>query len=724
MKNVHVKSILGVLFVFCMMTQTVWAQFDFFGAAKKDTSGESVEVTADKLEYVRDDDKVIAKGNVVIIHGEDRLVADYAEVYQTRKEAVAEGHVILSQGDLQFQGERVEYNFATHQGTFPDGRMINVPFYGNSKEMEQVSEGKAILYDSFISTCDRKFSPHYGMSAKKVRVYFDDKMIATNCFFEFLGKKIIWWPYFVVPINSKNAPISATPGYSSKWGAYILTSKGFSINKNIKGKIHYDYRAKRGHAWGVDLDYDLKQWGEGFVKTYIISDELAPDIKASDPEGTLIKDDRYRVKWKHRMDIDEYSNIQMEYNNLHDEYFLKDFFEKEYEEEVSPKTYVTYTRNQGNYGFLVDFQKRVNRFSSTLEKTPEVRFNWNNKEIADTNVYYKNETSVSNFTQRYARSDQEDDVVRFDSFHEASYPVRFMRWNFLPYVNMREDYYSKNNTGKENIDRTVFGGGMDVSTRFFRLFDVSGNKWGFEFNQLRHIIEPSISYESIRETTVPENTLFQMDAIDSKDDLDLLTFGVRNKLQTKRMVDGELKRVDLLSVATYAQYEFNREVTGGTKWLNLDTEVELRPYSWLTMYHKNTWDILSDQFTSAEYDLELQPTDRWKFFLSHRFANDSSCLVEFDTEYTINDLWRVGSTLREEFDTHHLEEFELRFMRDLHCWDFEFGINKRAYAGDQRETELFFNLTLKAFPEYYARTGNRASFTRARFGNLVAGSAV
>jgi len=41
---------------------------------------------------------------------------------------------------------------------------------------------------------------------------------------------------------------------------------------------------------------------------------------------------------------------------------------------------------------------------------------------------------------------------------------------------------------------------------------------------------------------------------------------------------------------------------------------------------------------------------------------------------------------------------------------------------DSANKEFFFELTLKAFPEYPAKAGNHATFSRARMGKTVAGS--
>lgn len=722
-------TILGISFLISTMALTApcYAQFNFFKKAQN-KGDEPVEVTADQIEYLKGKQKVVGTGNVVVVHGSDYLYADYAEVNTETKTAFAKGHVVLVQGAMHLVGPEVTYDFKTHTGTFPDGKFASAPFFGSGSDIEQLSKNKARLRNGFITTCDLPHNPHYGVSAKKAIIYFDDKIVAENCFVEVLGKRVFWWPYLTIPLNG-HAPFTVKPGYSDDMGAYALVSKGFSINKNIGGQLHYDYRSKRGHAVGADADYDSGILGNGFIRTYYARDERSPDYKASDPNNHRIEDDRYWLKWYHRANIDDYTRAVVEYNRLHDRYVLKDFFEKEYRSEADPKTYLEVVRNTERYGVFVNVEKRVNHFVDTVERLPEVRFNWNNQEIGNSNIYYQNETSIVSFNQKFAHSSIDNDVVRGDFFNEIEYPTKIGFIHVDPYLNARQDYYNKNKYGKENITRNVAGGGVDASTRFFRLFDVSGDKFGFEYNQIRHILEPSVSYRSVREVSVLKDTLFSMDSIDTIDDLDVVTFGLRNKIQTKRFIGGELRRVDLLSTAQYLNYEFNREEAGGSKWIEFLTEVEFRPYTWLIMYHKNIWDMIRDQFKEAEFDVEIQGSEKWHFYLSHKFVderatNDPSSLLTMDAEYTINDLWKIGGYIRHEFDTAKTEEWEIRFKRDLHCWNLEFGVNRTNNDEDKVDWSVFFEMVLKAFPDYNLKSGHRAEFSRARFGDLIGGESL
>lgn len=730
--KMRIKRIGRIIFIFmlcCFALGNLYAAQD--ESVKKTVLSQEkpIEAVADSLEYVRGKKKIIAKGNVVVSYKNMRLIADYAEINTETKVAVAKGHVTVFQGpNKTLSGDTCVYNFENQTGSFPKGRAFSYPWYAFGQEINQVSKDKIVIEEGSISTCDRP-DPHYTVHAKKVLFYPDDKIIAYNITVKILGKTVFWWPYLIVPIDVEDWPFQITPGYSSEYGWYVLTSKGITLTKNIKGRAHLDYRSKKGVGGGVDLHYDYGRFGSGEIKAYATQDDDKPDPTKDKPFEDREDESRGRFTLKHRTDFGDYTNLIVYWNELSDEYFLQDFFEREFRKEVQPRSFVLFTRNTENYGLYAEFRKRTNRFYTVLERLPEIRFDWNKKRLFNTNIYYESKTSFAVFNEKFARSALDHDVVRFDTFHEFSYPKRIKFLEFVPFINFRETYYSKNAFGKEHLTRFAYGQGIDVSTRFYKIWDDEGKFLGMDFNGVRHVLEPSIRYNSIREVSFSPSTLQHFDEIDEIDDLDQITFGIENRIQTKRMVGGRMQRIDVISYNTYLLYEFNEETIGGSKVTTLRQEIELRPYDWLAMEASADYDVDSDQFTSAEFDLVLEK-EPLNLMVSHRFINDDShlysgsCQLAFDIEYKINELWKVGGFALIEFDDSQIEEWEIRAVRNLHCWELLFGYNVRKSERESTNKTFFVELTLKAFPKYPLKSGNRASFARPRIGRYVSGSNV
>ncbi len=689
-----------------------------------------IEVSGDQLEYIRPENKIVATGNVLINYKTVKMTCDKAEVYTDSKKAYAEGHVyIYFESGQVLRGDKVYYDFKNRQGSFPNGKVVTDKWFGKGEQIEQVSKDEIRIFNASVTTCpyDR---PHYDVKAKRVTIYPKDKIVARDVVFRVLGRPIFWWPYFVIPLDTDEPPLQIQPGYSDEDGFYILTSKTTSLNKNVKVKGNVDYRSKKGIGGGVDVKYAFEKLGSGVVNTYLARDEDAPDDKistfAGNPFSDRVVENRGRVSVKHRMDIDKYTNVVTEWNFFSDEFFLQEYFEREFQREINPRSFMAFTKNTERYGFLVNVEKRTNRFFNTLERLPQVRFDLNRREIMNSNFYYRAENEFVNYNKKFANSSFDEDVVRFDTFHELSYPIKIFSWDVIPFGNVRETFYSKNKFGEEYVSRNILGNGVDVSTRFYKVYDFSTNLLGLDVNKIRHVFEPSMRYNANRNVSVSPNSLQIFDGIDEQFLKDEFTFGFENRIQTKRFSNGTWHRVDLISFNTFLTYSYDDFFVGNSQWTKWRQEIQARPYDWFIGQTIWNFDMVSGQFVDADVDviLEKQPI---RILIGHRFEKQNEgfggkSLFQFDVNYQVTPLWALGGYMRTEFDTNTVEEWEVRATRDLHDWYLDFGYNVRNSEIDSADKELFFELRLKAFPQFPLKGGNRATFSRPRIGHFVSGA--
>ncbi len=701
-----------------------------------------IEATADDLQYDKNNRKLVGVGNVVVVQDNIQMTADRAELNVDTKEADAEGHVTVRKGKYgALSGERASFNFDTSQGTFPSGRFSFFPWFGHAEHIEQVEDRKIKATNAFITSCPLPH-PHWDIHASRTTIYPGDKIVAWNVFFRILEVPVFWLPYLSIPLDYD--PIGLTPGYSNRYGGFILGSKGFSINENIKGRLRADWFSKRGFGAGTDIQYKFERLGIGEVKIYGIRDKRAPNQRADNPFEDRSKgsENRGRASWKHKMALDPLTTVQVQWHELSDREFLQDFFEREHREEIDPQSFVTVTRNSGAYSLLGHFEKRTNRFQSVGEKLPEISFTWLRKPLFGTNFYYTNQEGFVNFDQTNAFAADGSNTVQLDTDHELSYPLRFFKaYNFIPFVNFREDYFTKSKSKEHHITRSIGGGGFDASTRFYRTWDYEGKPFGIEVNQLRHVLEPIVQYNSIHLSTVDPRKLVMTGRGDNLDNQDIITFGVENRIQTKRKAGEGFQRVDLVSFNTFLDFNFgpSSEIykTRNTQFTESRTEITLRPYDWLAFRGNTIVNITKGRLASNDVDLVLD-RERWLLALSYRYAfrqegagvfstgEDRSNQFIADTVYRVNDRWNVGGYIRWETITNVLQEAEVRATRDLHDWllDFGFNIRKSSQTNVKGGTnkEVFFQLRLKALPVIDLHTGHRASFSQPRIGKHISGA--
>ncbi len=706
-----------------------------------DKQDAQVEVVADQLEYARAQKKMIAQGHAVITYQDVKITADYAEVDTQAKEAYARGHVFIFRGEsLAAKGEQVYYDFGNHTGRFPDARVVTDPWYATGAKVDQVAKGVLKVDEGCLTTCYQEENPNYQIRAKKATLYTGDKMIARNVTLYIMGKPVFWLPYLVLPLNARHSPITVSPGYSSEDGGYILTSTGYSINKHLTGKILADWRSKRGAGGGAILDYEYGPLFRGQLVGYLTHDERAPtpghqNIDGlDDPYGNLEERTRGRLTWRHRTDFAPHTHIIAKYHRAADEFVLRDFFHKEERLEREQRSFVAATHNTERYGLLLHAQKRMNRYEALVERLPELRADWRNQPFMKPWLFYQARASYANLHTRYGRSEREEDVNRFDSVHEWSAPMKWNDLKFTPYVNARGTYYSRQRFEDGDRFRVALGMGTDVRTQFYKTFNVTSDKAGIEINNLRHIFEPSVQVNSIHPSTVGDESLTHFDKVDKIDDVDVVTFGLENRIQTKRVINGKMQRVDIVSFNTFLNYvAHRRSVDDPNLFSSVDPELVLRPYQWLQYEVRARFDIDNHEFQVFNQDLVTR-FGRAKFLFGHRFVQnpdtissagvvDTSNLILFEAAYQLNKLWRIGGYIRFDADDSDLEEWQVSATRDLGClWLLDFGYNVRNSAISNSNKELYFNLRMKNYPDFGLRSGSRATFADPRIGETVAGA--
>ncbi|MFA6601208.1 MAG: LPS assembly protein LptD [Candidatus Omnitrophota bacterium] len=709
-----------------------------------------VETVADTLEYSRDQKKVIAKGNVVIRYGNTQLTADYAEVETDSKQAYAYGHVIVFQnGKETTKAEEIYYDFETETGSIPKARHLAPPWFLRADEVQQTRPGVKTACRGGFTTCNMD-DPYYEVKAKKMIIYENDKIIAQDVTIYIHKIAVFWLPYLIVPIDWLEVPVSVSAGYYSRWGYYILFSKRLHFTPNVGGRLYLDWRSKRGFASGFDLDYDYGPRARGIVETYLAFDEEAPNAKNDeDPFGETRRKDRGRITWRHRTDFDDYSYLLLRYNRLADEYFLQEFFEKEFRNEVEPQSYMTFTKNGPRYGFYAMGQKKMNDFERIVEKLPQVRFNWRNQPLVkipktDWMTYYESEISAANFYKAFGRDENFNHTNRVELNNAFMLPLQWNGIKFTPMTNWDNTYYSRTRDHADAKLRTILSGGADLRTQAYHLFPVTFHALGMEINQIRHILEPSVTYQSTWSSLSTEQ-LVEYDHRDMIDSSNRVRLGLENRFQTKRVVRGRVQRVDFLSLNSYLTYDLTPDsmVRDGIfapfddgKYSRKDgtftlfsQEIAVRPYNWLQYELRADFDTRRAELRAATQDVKVQLPKQVSLVFGHRFAQrflDQQSVNQFvfDGTWTVNSLWDLGGYIRWDTQTMELEEWQVKGSRRLACeWVLDFGYNVRNSDIQDNNKTLFFDFYLAPLPEVGIKTGpNRASFGAPVIGDTIAGA--
>lgn len=674
----------------------------FLGPARaQDLPESAVMIDGDTVEYSMDGSRVIAKGNVVVYNKarEATLYCDEVQFSRATNLAEASGNVrlVVPQGELS--GNKISFNFETMEGDMNGARIESTPLYGWGRYGSKVGEKELLIRDGFITTSDWD-KPEYRIESKKWEVHLQDKFVARHIRIKWGNIPIMYLPRYTHDLVDPSPKFLIIPGSSKDWGEFLLSWYRYKINDSIKGRIYLDYRSKRGLGLGFDTRYFTKGYGDGIVKTYYTQERLtSADHFWEERELPTVERQRYKIEMRHKWKIDKTSNMVMQYYKLSDSAFLKDFFEDEYRKDPTPDTYFLLTKGFSHGTLSLRTDVRINRFDEAVERIPELRYDMPSTEIGETGLYFKNVSTFSKLIRKTpAPSEVRPETTRFDTDNEFSYPLKAGIIEFKPFVGAQNTYYSRTAVpGRNDIFRTQFKTGVSASTKFYRVFDVEMDKWGFEINRLRHIITPTVSYQFKDDPTVLNAQLDAFDSIDAPVKQNSIVFGLENKLQTKRAGQS----FDLLRTLVEVDYPFKDDALD-SGFNKLSSSIDFLPISWLSLYFDSSYDIRKDHLDTANVDLYFRPDGaNWNLSFGKRFAREVGDQLETQFYYKLNPKWAFKILNRFDIDTGEGKEIDVVLTRDLHTWEMDFNFNET--RGDGSEFLVVFRL--KAFPEIGFDTG-------------------
>lgn len=652
-----------------------------------------VEIKGDKVEVVIPENKVVAEGHVVVTRDEIQLFCDRLEFHRDDQTAIARGNVVLVRDGTRLEGDHLKFDFETKQGEFVDAEFSGRPFRGAGRKVEKVGENHIVVEQGYLSTCDLDH-PHYRFSAKKVDLYPGEKAVARGTKLQVGSVPLLYFPRFSQDLRDKRAVFSVTPGYQKEWGAFLLSQYRMPLNDYIRMTLHLDYRTRTDVAEGLDMDYHTDHFGTGVLKTYYMNERnLGKNHIWEDRTTPTVERERFKVEWRHKWDIDDKTTAIWQYYKLSDSDFLKDYFEREYEEDSTPPTYFLATRQMDTATLSIQVDKRVNRFVDAVERLPEVNYNLPKIQIGETGFYFNDSTTVTNLDKVDANpTESRLKTIRVDTVNELAYPFKVSFLELRPFVGTRHTYYSRTpDQDQFGTVRAIFDTGSDVSTKFFRIYDVKTNVLNLNIDRLRHVVTPSVAYLYTHDPSISRSRLDRYDSVDALTGNHGMNFSLENKLQTKR---GD-KSVDLARFILGSDFRLKEDDNPGG-FNNVTADIDLLPYPWMSFYLDSLYDSIAEHLQNVNFDFSFHDQEKkWYWQFGKRYEHDVDDQITTELGLTINPKWKFRTYHRFDTDSGRYKEYEIAFRRDLHCWMVDISFGHRREEGD----EIWVIWTLKDFPD-------------------------
>jgi hypothetical protein len=480
----------------------------------------------------------------------------------------------------------------------------------------------------------------------------------------------------------------------------------------------------------------LGKWGDFNLKYYYTHDDKPNYSTNAFPQYGNIPQDRQRVNFEWQATPETNLNFKAFVNYQSDPLMLHDFFPGDYIGNPQPNTFVEANKYWDNWSLDALTTPRANSFFDQIERLPDVKLTGFNQQVLDTPVYYDSESSIGWYRSfvTYANTNTPgffpdtsgyytNSAMRADTFHQLTLPWTFFNWlNVTPRVGGRLTYYSSGNntdgTPNSDVTRGVFNTGVGISFKASQLWPDATNSF-LQVDGLRHIIEPSVNYAFVPDPSTPPAQLPQFDSeqpslmllpvtfpdynsIDSIDTQNVLRFGLRNVLQTKRA--GQLD--DLVNWNMMLDWRLDPQ-PGQTSLNDLYSQIAVKPRTWLTLESQERYNIDDGHLNTSFNQITFKPGERWSWGLAYWYLRGGTWGNGTWTEnnnfsstyfYRVNENYGLRATHYFNADTGRLQEQFYTLYRDLRSWTAALTFRVQNNVGSPTDYTIALQLSLKASP--------------------------
>lgn len=294
------------------------------------------QIIADSLSYRDKDSTIIAKGDVVVSRGNQRLYADEALYNRTTGEIRLTGSIRLESGGDIFTGDEGVFNLQDQTGSITNGSIFITDnhYYISGDVIEKISEDSYLIKNCRVTTCNGE-TPSWSIAGAEVKVTIKGYGTIKHATFRVRRIPVFYWPYLIFPAKTDRQTGFLLPylGHSSRNGAEIELPFFWAISDQTDATFYERFIEKRGFMQGLEFRYKGYNDSKGDFLFDIISDEITPK-DMNDPDQVALSpvartnQTRYwfRSKADQQLPVSIMSRLDLDF--VSDQDYLKEFDEE------------------------------------------------------------------------------------------------------------------------------------------------------------------------------------------------------------------------------------------------------------------------------------------------------------------------------------------------------------------------------------------------------------
>jgi LPS-assembly protein len=552
--------------------------------------------TQDRL----DENHGLLIGHVELTQGDTQLFADGVEVFEGQDLVIARSNVLLVQGNNRIAADHAEFNTKTHLGTFytasgmatvqpprqapqpggivvpqVPGQAIDVVFFG--EVIEKVGNKKYKITNGGFSACEQP-TPRWNLSAGTVILNVDHYTILRQAIFKVKGVPMLYTPIMYFPTKEDGRATGfLIPTYSvtSIRGQTIHNGFFWAMSRWQDATFLYDWFSKTGTGGGGEYRFNRGGGSDGQLSVYRLDERAAlyetPNgIQTSNALKSFTVNSNanhiFPFNLRGRARVNYFSSITS------NQTFQTNLFVAA----VNNRYYGgNLVGSWGSYSLNSQFDHNESFPNTTTSyvtgSSPSISLSRGERPLfSKTSPFYF--SAAGNLAHLDHQSKSEDVVVddrsvgRDDFFSQIRYPFKKWQWFTVnSAVNWRETYYTRSLDPvtklpvDTNLNRqfTTFSA-QATGPVFTRVWNTPKNGYAERF---KHTIEPTFGIQ--RTTAINQASLIiANDGIDQTiGNTTSVNYGISNRLYAKRKIGATSQAQQIVVVDLFQTYYSNPQAS-------------------------------------------------------------------------------------------------------------------------------------------------------------------
>ncbi len=503
------------------------------------------------------------------------------------------GTPVMKEGNEEYHGVELGYNFKTKRGKINVGDTEVDQGYYHGQEIKKVDTDVLNVKDGRYTTCDDP-NPHYYFASPKMKIMFQDKIVAEPVYLYIADVPIFGLPFGVFPNKRgrRSGIIAPAYGEDARRGRF-LSHLGYywAISDYMDLGMRSDLYSKGGWAAYADYRYSLRYNFNGSI-----SGEYKKLHTGEEADPQRFEENSYRVNFTHNQEIDPTMRANVNFTfTSNNSYLVTNNLQQALDQSITSNATLSKSWEGTPNSITFNINRRQNLQNGRIDETlPSVSFNHSQsyplrfgKSTADDdgNSWYEMiglsyNANFSNSRSKYNRSvdSVKLDISGIDSIGRSeeierdrtrslnqnvslSIAPKLGNITISPSLSYRDErIFTENDVpGRNAADSTVaintvkdarragyLTSALSASTKFFGI--VQPGILGIA--ALRHTVTPSLSFSYQKQIIGEDRLGRQM----------VMSLSVGNIFEMKKNVEEEGKeaeKIQLLNLGSSISYNFS-----------------------------------------------------------------------------------------------------------------------------------------------------------------------